>query len=190
MASQLIYLSVTSFYASPYPLSRSRRNFYRATRCLVEGNVLNLSVILFTGVYVQRGISVHWGRLCPGLVSLSEGVSVWGVSVYREIFVHGASLSGRLPRTVTCGRYASYWNAFLFAISFDCVKSDKTLTVSLAAVDGSDVQRKSGFSDAPVRAEIDVDSVGLWRKQSVTRRIFTFSTGHYKIHLKYASPTV
>ena len=41
--------------------------------------------------------------VCPG------GVSVWGGSLSRE-----GSLSRRPPITAMRGRYASYWNAFLF----------------------------------------------------------------------------
>ena len=84
---------------------------------------LHLSVILFT-----------WGCLCLG-VSLSGGVSVQGGLCRGGVSVHGGSLSrGSLsvgplsggisvretPRTVTCGRYASYWNAFLFTNKFCC----------------------------------------------------------------------
>ena len=56
---------------------------------------------LSRGVFVQ-GISV--------LGSLFWGVSVWRVSVW------GGSLSGKHPRTVKRGRFASYWNAFLFVV--------------------------------------------------------------------------
>ena len=51
-----------------------------------------------------RGVSVQGGGWCPR--GLCLGVSVQGVSV-RET-----------PYTVTSGRYASYWNAFLFGIIF------------------------------------------------------------------------
>ena len=55
------------------------------------------------------------GGLCPQGGSLSRGEYLsGGVSVQR------GSLSGGLcqgdPRTVTYGRYASYWNAFLFQL--------------------------------------------------------------------------
>ena len=82
------------------------------------------------------GVSV-WG-LCPGGSLSGKGVSVWGslsgglclgVSVQGGLsrgVCPGESLSGRgrgvsvreTPRMVTNGRYASYWNAFLFFIYF------------------------------------------------------------------------
>ena len=86
---------------------------------------LHMSVILFMGgvsvpacttghitwglsreVSVQGGLCL--GGLCPGGVcwgSLSKGVSIKGGVSVRET-----------PRTVTSGRYASYWNAFLLII--------------------------------------------------------------------------
>ena len=99
--------------------------------CLGRGS---LSV---QGVSVHSGISIQWGiclgvlcgclcliclclgglclgrGLCPGVSvpggslsrgSLSSGISVQGVSVREDPH----------PSTVTCGRYASHWNAFLF----------------------------------------------------------------------------
>ena len=80
---------------------------------------------------VHRGLYVQ-GDLCP-MGSLSKGVSVqgdlcWGVSV-QGVSVQGGlfpgclsvqgglclggSLSTETPCMVTCGWYASYWNAFL-----------------------------------------------------------------------------
>ena len=50
--------------------------------------------------------SVHKGGLCPG-GSLSGGVSVQG-GLCQE------TPQTKTPRTVIRGRYASYWNAFLF----------------------------------------------------------------------------
>ena len=64
-----------------------------------EGNV-------FTGVCLSS-----MGSLCPG------GLGPAGVAV-EGAYLSGGSMSwgvsGReTPRTVTCGRYTSYWNAFL-----------------------------------------------------------------------------
>ena len=70
------------------PLVFVQRNLYPGGSLSREG-----------GLYL-RGLCP--GGLCPG-GSLSRGVSVWGVSV-RET-----------PHMVR-GRYASYWNAFLFVI--------------------------------------------------------------------------
>ena len=78
---------------------------------------LHLSVILFGGVSLSRGVSLQGGLclggLCPGGLYLSrgvfaqgyfcpgKGVSVWGVSV------QGVSVRERLHRIVTCGWYMS-----------------------------------------------------------------------------------
>ena len=61
---------------------------------------------------------LHPGGLCLG--SLSRGVSA-KESLFRGVSVQGGlcsgvSLSRETPRTVTGGRYASYWNAFLFTL--------------------------------------------------------------------------
>ena len=74
---------------------------YRPQRSCGKVMFLHLSVILFMGESLSRGVSVQRG-------SLSRGVSVWG------------SLSRETPHchTVTCGRYASYWNAFLLKVDF------------------------------------------------------------------------
>ena len=53
------------------------------------------------GLCTGRGSLSRQGGLCPG-----RGVSVQGVSV------------GETPHTLTSGRYASYWNAFLFRRNF------------------------------------------------------------------------
>ena len=58
---------------------------------------LHLSVILFTG-------GCRGGSLSRGVGSVSRGVSV-----------------SEIPHTVTCGRYASYWKAFLFCFEFICL---------------------------------------------------------------------
>ena len=88
------------------------------------------------GVSVQGCLCPTWG-LCQG-GSLSRGISVQGVSVKgvsfqgvsvqgrslsRGINVQGVSIQGISVRetpahTVTCGRYASYWNAFLWYFFF------------------------------------------------------------------------
>ena len=76
------------------------------------------------GSLSKGGVSVQGRGLCPREGSLSKGgVSVQGVqgglcqgerSLSRGgVSVQGGSLSVRPPRTVTCERYASYWNAFL-----------------------------------------------------------------------------
>ena len=81
--------------------------------------------VFVQGVSVQgvsvKGVSVQEG-LCPGVSvrgSLSGGLCP------------GGSPSGRTPVMVTSGRYASYWNAFVFkvptlhviTIEFECLLS-------------------------------------------------------------------
>ena len=79
---------------------------------------LRVSVILFTGggLGLGPGGSLSQGGLCLG-GSLSGGVSVWGGLCLGGSISGGISVQGGLchgdPRTVTSGRYASYWNAFL-----------------------------------------------------------------------------
>ena len=96
--------------------SVSRSTFSPPTNEICEGYV-------FTGY-----LSVHGGGggdlgLYPGggEGSLSggsvQGVSVLGISVQggRRSLSKGVSVR-KIPHTVTCGRYASYWNAFLFVV--------------------------------------------------------------------------
>ena len=69
------------------------------------------------GVSAQRDLcpgGLCPGGLCPGGVSV-QGVSLQGVGVsIQSGLCPGGSLSGRpSPHMVTCGRYVSYWNAFL-----------------------------------------------------------------------------
>ena len=70
------------------------------------------------GLGLCLGVSVR-GSLSRG--SLSREVSVQGVSIWGSLskggFCPGGLCQGD-PRTVTSGRYASYWNAFLFKSSF------------------------------------------------------------------------
>ena len=86
-------------------------------------------------VSVSGGVSVQGGSVCGGCLSRG-GLCLWGVSVQGR-FCLGVSVQGGLcrggsqsrgvsvqggsvrsvtesPRTVTSGRYASYWNAFLY----------------------------------------------------------------------------
>ena len=55
-------------------------------------------------------------EICEGNFFTGVWLSTGGVSLSRGVFVQMMSLSGRPPHlTVTCGRCASYWNAFLFS---------------------------------------------------------------------------
>ena len=106
---------------------------YPGGLCLGRGH-------LCPGGVCPRGVSVQGrGYLCPGEGvslsrgggSLTRGVSMGegaylcrGFSV-QGVSVQGTSLSGRPPRTVTCGRYASYWNAFLFSLEIDLMRRSR-----------------------------------------------------------------
>ena len=62
-----------------------------------------------------QGICLCPGGLCPG-GSVSRGyLCPWGVSLSRVVSLRGeGGLCQGDPHTVMCGRYASYWNAFLY----------------------------------------------------------------------------
>ena len=64
--------------------------------------------VWLTGLMFLLGVSVS------GPMFLPEGVFVQGFSVQVGLG------PGRDPPTVTSGRYASYWNSFLFSTSFCC----------------------------------------------------------------------
>ena len=102
---------------------------YRPQTKFAKVMFLHLSVILFTGGglglcaggslrSLSRGVSIL-GGLCPRGVFV-PGVSVWGGLCPRgsppglDGLCPGGLCHGDPPRTATSGRYASYWNAFLF----------------------------------------------------------------------------
>ena len=88
--------------------SLSRGSLSRKSLCLVGVSVQGVSV----QGSLSRGLS---GRLCPG--GLCPGVSVWGgLCPGRSLL--GRPLGQRPPHMVMSGRYASYWNAFLFGFKF------------------------------------------------------------------------
>ena len=76
---------------------------------------------LLSRAFLSRG-SLSRGGLCPG--GLCIGVSVWGslygglclgvVSVLESLSGGGGLCQG--DGTVKSGRYASYWNVFLFIL--------------------------------------------------------------------------
>ena len=96
---------------------------------------LHLSVILFTrggslsrGVFVQGSLSKRvsvQGGLCPG-VSIQAGlcpggsVSEGGLCAGWWVFLCRGGSVRETPQTVTCGWYASYWNAFLLYTLLAC----------------------------------------------------------------------
>ena len=63
------------------------------------------------GSQSRWGVSVQFGGLCPG------GVGVLCLGGGGGFSVQGSLCQGD-PRRVTCGRYASYWNAFLLIYLF------------------------------------------------------------------------
>ena len=102
-------------------------HYYRPQRSYGKVMFLHLCVILFTGGSLSGG-SLSGGSLSGG--SLSGG-SLSGGSLSGGLCLGGLCLGGlwglcpwglcpgmwvsttETPRTVTCGWYASYWNAFL-----------------------------------------------------------------------------
>ena len=89
-------------------------HYYRLQTKLTEGNVFTP---VCDSVHGGRGVSVR-GSLSWG-VSVQMGLYPGGISVQGGVYVQEGSLSGRPPRpTVKSGRYASFWNAFLFKTVF------------------------------------------------------------------------
>ena len=72
------------------------------------------------GSLSRERVSVQGKGLCPGEGSLSRGVSV------RET-----------PHTVTCGWYASYWNAFLFLQVIICLNFSVSTMKSIRRTKGN-----------------------------------------------------
>ena len=93
----VILFTRVSAQGSPYPGGSLSRGSLYPGRSLSRG-------VSVQGVSIQ-GVSVQWGR------SQGRGVSIQGGSLSRGVSVQG-SLSGRPPHKN--GRYALYWNAFLF----------------------------------------------------------------------------
>ena len=82
---------------------------YRPQRSFSKVMFLHLSVILFTGGSMSGG-----GGLCPER-DLCPGGSLSRRGLCPGVSVQGGLYQGAPPRrTVTFGRYASYWNAFFF----------------------------------------------------------------------------
>ena len=85
--------------------------------------------IMFSQVFVYPQGRVFVQGVSVQGVSV-KGVSVQGGSLFR-VSLSGGSPSGRTPVMVTSGRYASYWNAFVFkvptlhviTIEFECLLS-------------------------------------------------------------------
>ena len=100
---------------------------YKNLECFTERKLLchkimflHLSVILFKGRSqpLFRGISVQ-GIFVRGILVM--GISVQGDLCPGRVSVQGSHrvTDTRPPRrTVTCGRYASYWNALLLYYAF------------------------------------------------------------------------
>ena len=115
------------FYAPRAPLTLNNY-FYHPLRSKGKVMFLQLSMIVFTGRSLSRGVSVKGvslsrGCLCPGSLCpggfLSRGSLSSRVSVGRSLSgvlclglsVWGVSVQGT-GHTATCGWFASYSNAF------------------------------------------------------------------------------
>ena len=99
MSVRKYYTSGASLLISKFFVVKDRDIVTARKRSLGQGNVFR-SICLSTG---GGGVSV-------------QGVSVRGVSV-RRVSVQGHLCPGRPhppPSMVKSGRYASYWNAFMF----------------------------------------------------------------------------
>ena len=70
----------------------------------------------------EKGLFPEVGGFCLGVGGLCPGVGVGSLSGGGGSLSRGALCQGdpppptETPRTVTCGRYASYWNAFLISL--------------------------------------------------------------------------
>ena len=68
----------------------------------------------------KKGLCPEVGGLCLGVGGLCPGVWVGSLSGGGESLSRGVSVREtpptETPRTVTCGQYASYWNAFLISL--------------------------------------------------------------------------
>ena len=99
---QRIISFVPCLFYEDYRRGRSSsRNFKPTNTNSSSSNIITAPKRSLRRLCFHRCLSVHRGGLCPG-----------------------GSLSGRLPRqrlphTVKSGRYASYWNAFLFVLKFE-----------------------------------------------------------------------
>ena len=84
--------------------------------------------VLHPGGFSIRGGSPSEGVLHPG------GFSIWGGSPSGGFSIWGASPSGGwLSIRSMCGRYASYWNAFLFNNHFIIIGIFPRLCVELVS---------------------------------------------------------
>ena len=74
---------------------------------------------MFTGMCLSTGgmpgpVGVPGlGGACSGGVCLVRGCLVWGVPAPGGCLLQGGVPGGEPPNGHCCGRYASYWNAFL-----------------------------------------------------------------------------
>ena len=126
---QQLYVEKVCFFKLKRIVTARKRSMRRLCfrRCLSVHRGVSVQGVFVWG-FLSREVSVH-GGLCPGW-SLSRRVPVQGVSVQGGLCPRGGSLSGgrvsvqrgslprgeslsggsvrETPRTVTCGRYATY----------------------------------------------------------------------------------
>ena len=86
----------------------------RGGGCLIRRGVCSGgSCLLLGGCLLPGGVSTEGGCLLLGGVSAAGGVVCpWGVSALGNVCSQGGAW-WRPPNGYCCGRYASYWNAFL-----------------------------------------------------------------------------
>ena len=111
--------SLTQDVADSIPFTVMTNIFTTRKRSLGQGN-------MFTGVCLSTGGMVwSWGGACLGGVPVPEGGACSGGGyLLQGVPAPGGCLVETPPYGYRCGRYTSYWNAFL--LSLNSANSGKT----------------------------------------------------------------
>ena len=106
---------IDHLYESLLMYLKSSFFFNRSQTKLREGNVLHLSVILFTG---GRGCTPPGHTHSPGHTHPWTHTPIWTSPRLDTHPGHRRPCTHIPPLRSTSGRYASYWNAFWFLVFF------------------------------------------------------------------------